>query len=420
MKDRRGGHEHEKYFGAYENRQDRLTTLPCSQYPSMGAEDMTDISEVRYARSSGDIDIAYQTVGHGPIDLVFVSGFTSHLDLNWEFPWYSWPVLLDGIARVIMFDKRGTGLSDRSLGFGSLADRADDVRAVMDATGVERAVLYGVSEGGPMAIVFAATYPQRVSKLMLYGTFARAKYAPDYPMGLSDEACEELVRFMGDNWGTGKAFGLVVQNAPDPEKAQQALARFERNACTRQMVVEIMRRNNEIDIRQLLPAISIPTLVMHNGDDPLIPVAVGRYLAEHIPGAQFVEGPGNFHATWNLAEMQWVAEAMFEFLGAPPVEREPDRILATFGGPARGIDCARAIRQSMRPLGLDIRAGLHTGEVELRGDDIGGIGVHIGARVAALAPAGEVWVSRTVKGLGRGVRDHVRGQGYAHSEGCHG
>jgi pimeloyl-ACP methyl ester carboxylesterase/class 3 adenylate cyclase len=419
---------------------------------------MADISPVRYARAADGIDIAYQTVGHGPIDLVFVSGFTSHLDLNWEFPWYNWPPQLDGFARVILFDKRGTGLSDRSLGFGSIADRSDDIRTVMDAVGSDKAVLWGVSEGGPMTILFAATYPQRVSSLIVYGSFAA------FPEG-ARETFAPVVEWMQENWGTGKAFGLIAQHAPDPVEAERLLARFERSACTRQMLGEILRRNFEIDIRSILPTITVPTLVLHNVHDPLVPFEYGRYLADNIPGAKFVEGPGNFHASWIESDMDWARAAIYEFVGAPRPEQEPDRVLATvlftdivhstertaslgdhrwremldrhdavartevaryhgqlvnttgdgvvatFDGPARGIRCAETIRKAVDGLGLEIRAGLHTGEVELRGEDITGLGVVIARRICDLASDGELLASRTVKDLvtGSGIAFADRG-----------
>jgi pimeloyl-ACP methyl ester carboxylesterase/class 3 adenylate cyclase len=420
---------------------------------------MADISEVRYARAADGIDIAYQTVGHGPIDLVFVSGFTSHLDLNWDFPWYNWPPQFDGFARVILFDKRGTGLSDRSLGFGSLADRSDDVRTVMDACGSEKAVLWGVSEGGPMTLLFAATYPQRVSSLIIYGSFAAL--SPDTP----PENFTPIIEWMQENWGTGKAFGLVAQNAPNTEEAERLLARFERSACTRQMMGEILRRNMEIDVRSILPTISVPTLVLHNVHDPLVPFEHGRYLAEHIPGAKFVEGPGYFHASWIPSDMDWARAAISEFVGAPRPEQEPDRVLATvlftdivhstertatmgdhrwrevldrhdlvakaevarhqghlvnttgdgvvatFDGPARGIRCAETIRKTVDGFGIGIRAGLHTGEVEMRGTDITGLGVVIARRICDLASDGELLASRTVKDLvtGSGIGFADRG-----------
>lgn len=404
--------------------------------------------KIQYARS-GDIDIAYQVIGNGSMDLVHVSGFVSHGDLLWDLPMYT--TLFNAFSefsRVIALDKRGTGLSDRSLGFGSAADRMDDIRAVMDAAGVDQAAIHGVSEGGPLALLFAATYPDRVSKLVVYGTFARMLWAPDYPIGqpmeFFDKSLELLTRF----WGTGHVMRYFIQNAPD--EAIPLLARYERSSCTPLMVEEIMRANIEIDIRSVLSAISVPTLVVHTTGDPVIPIENGRYLAENIPGAQFLELDGAHHGDWNgyniaseirefllgeaaapksdrllatvlftdivsstqrdveLGDRRWrtllddhdraVRAQVERFLGRI-VKTTGDGVLATFDGPARGIECARQLAKAVKPLGLDVRAGLHTGEIERRGDDIAGLGVVIARRVCDLAGSGEVLASRTVRDL---------------------
>jgi pimeloyl-ACP methyl ester carboxylesterase len=386
---------------------------------------MASGGDIRYARCAGGIDIAYKVMGDGPIDVVFVPGFVSHLDLLDDVPFYCNPVDdMARFARVVMFDKRGTGLSDRSLGFGSLADRMDDIRAVMDAAGVERAALFGIAEGGPLAILFAATYPNRVTKLCLYGTFARVAYDCDYQIGLPPEAREAGADYMSKNWGTGKGLNMIVQNIP-PE-AMPIIARYERNATTPKMVAEIMRSNFAIDVRSVLPAITVPTLVLHALGDPLVPIAVGRWLAAHIPSAEFVEVHGAFHGDWNtkglfpeaasflageapqsatdrmlatvlftdivsstetdvrVGDHRWrelldrhddVAKRRIARHRGRLVKTTGDGVLATFDGPARAITCAQEIALGAKPLGLDIRAGLHTGEVELRGDDITGLGV---------------------------------------------
>ena len=427
---------------------------------------MVEFSEVRYARSTGGIDIAYQTVGRGPIDLVFVCGFTSHLDLVWDLSFANWILGLDGVARIITFDKRGTGLSDRSLGFGSLAERADDIRAVMDASGVNRVALWGISEGGPMSILFAATYPDRVSHLIIYGCGARFSRAQDYPYGLPIEDMERVFDALVPTWGRGELLDMFIQDSPEGAEVKAAKARFERSACTPQMMREIMQRNIEIDVRPLLPAVSVPTLVMHNANDPLIIVEHGRYLAEHIPGAQYIEGTGNFHGTWDAAKLRWTIDAARHFLGATDAEspladrvlatvlftdivgstartasvgdhswRElldrhdqlarteihryqgrlvkttGDGVLATFDGPARAIGCARDLAKRSKILGLALRAGVHTGEVERRGDDIAGIGVVIARRICDIASDGELLTSRTVKDLvtGSGIVFDDRG-----------
>jgi pimeloyl-ACP methyl ester carboxylesterase len=305
------------------------TDVHVSQYPDR-EDTVTEISDVRYARSADGIDIAYQTVGHGPLDIVFVSGFISHLDFNWEFPWFSGLLAFDGFARIVMFDKRGTGLSDRSLGFGSVADRSDDIRAVMDAAGIERAALWGMSEGGPLSILFAATYPQRASHLILYGSGARFAPAPGYKGIDRWQTAEKAIAQFSEDWGTGRAYGLFIQDAPDTQETERALARFERNACTPQMVRQILRSNMDIDIRSMLPTINVPTLVLHNVGDPMVPVEIGRYLARHIPRARYLEGTGNCHGSWLPEHMFWIVPPIYDFLGGRLPEPAPlDRVLAT-------------------------------------------------------------------------------------------
>ena len=413
-------------------------------------------TDVRYARSGG-LSIAYQVLGQGPPDLVFIPGFISHLELNWESPLYR-PLMerISRFARLVIFDKRGTGLSDRSLGTGSVEDRMDDVRAVMDAAGVERAALFAVSEGGPLAMTFAATYPERVASLALYGTYARCTPDTDYPVGTPWEIVERFPAALERYWGTGRALRFVLQHAPETPETDAFLARFERNSCTPPAVAEIMRNNITIDVRAVLPLISCPTLVMHTTDDPLIPVTAGRWLGGAIEGARFAEFPGDFHVSWRGDDFAPEIDALEEFVvghpvdaGSGPIDRvlatvlftdivgsteqavslgdrrwrelldrhddlarrrigeyggrlvktTGDGVLATFDGPARAIRCATAMRDGSEPLGLAIRAGIHTGEVEVRQSDVGGVAVPLGARVSALAGPGEIHVSRTVKDL---------------------
>jgi pimeloyl-ACP methyl ester carboxylesterase len=421
--------------------------------------------ETRYAQS-GDLSIAYQVLGEGPIDVVFVSGFVSHQELEWEFEVANPMHRLVPHARLITFDKRGTGLSERTLGYGGAEDRMDDIRAVMDAAGSERAAVVGRSEGGPLAILFAATYPERTSALVLWNTYARGVRGPDYPEGLDPVQTKGFIDLVGANWGTGLAVEAFIGTADDDEQRRQ-LARFERNAATPKAAVEILTANVEIDVRTALPAVSAPTLVLHRRHDPVVPFRLGKYAAERIPGARMVELPGAFHSsradggdddavdlieefligrrserpavidrvlatvlfvdivdsTRRLAELgdhKW-RELLDAFRAALRRELERfrgrevntrgDDILATFDGPARAISCAQAIGAAARPLGIEVRAGLHTGEVELQGDDIAGIAVHIGARVAALAGAGEVLVTSTVRDLvaGSGIEFTERG-----------
>jgi pimeloyl-ACP methyl ester carboxylesterase len=413
-----------------------------------------EIPETQYAQS-GDLSIAYQVLGDSGPDVVFVSGFVSHQELSWEGPFRPPTHRLGECARLITFDKRGTGLSDRTLGFGSAEERMDDIRAVMDAAGSERAALVGLSEGGPLAILFTATYPERVSGLVLWETYARGLRADDYPMGLNPDRTAQLIDGVANAWGTGHGIGGFLGVSIESEDARRFMARFERNAATPKMVREILTRNVEIDVRGALGTISAPTLVIHRTGDPILPVRMGKYVADHIPGARFVELPGDFHASFEDDADEEVIDLIQEFVTGErarhdiPIDRvlatvlftdivastaraaelgdkrwrevlddfrtrvrrelerhrgrevntRGDDFLATFDGPGRAVRCAQAIAASARPLGLEVRSGLHTGEVELQGDDITGIAVHIGARVAALASGGEVLATSTVRDL---------------------
>jgi pimeloyl-ACP methyl ester carboxylesterase len=425
-----------------------------------------EMPETQYARS-GDLSIAYQAFGEGPIDIVFVSGFISHIEMQWEMP-LAMPVhALSRFGRLIMFDKRGTGLSDRDLGFGTPEDRMDDIRAVMDAESIERAAVIGLSEGAPLALLFAATYPQRVDALVLWASYARYLAADDYPIGTAGPEARRFIDWVGENWGKGHALESFIHIAPGDEETRRLVARYERNAATPKMAAEILRNNLEIDVRSALPAISARTLVLHRRRDPIVPFRFGQYVAEHIAGARFVELPGDFHFSSEpngedatvetivefltgeevrapahidrvlatvlfvdivdstkrvaaLGDQKW-RELLDRFRGA--VRRELERFrgrevntrgddfLATFDGPARAIACARAIEAAAKLLGVEVRAGLHTGEVELQGNDVAGMAVHIGARVAALANANEVLVTSTVRDLvlGSGIEFAPRG-----------
>jgi len=423
-----------------------------------------EVPEVRYAKS-GELSIAYQVFGQGDLDLVFVPGFVSHADLAWEIPVFSGVYRrLASFARVVTFDKRGTGLSDRTLGFGTVEDRMDDIRAVMDAAAVPRAAIFGISEGGPMALLFAATYPERVTALVLMGTFARILRAPDFPQGADPALIEAFVDGIAAGWGAGGALANFIANMPDSPASTAALARYERNATTPGMVQEILTQNVSIDVRAALPAVSAPTLVLHHAGDRVVPRRFGRDVAERIEGAQWVELPGDVHVDGSVGGEDDALDAIEAFLTGQTqravdadralktvffsdivgsteqaatvgdrrwhalldehdtaVRRELDRhdgtevkttgdgFLAVFDGPARAIRCAQAIVASSAVFGLRIRAGIHVGEVEIRGDDVAGLAVHIGSRVAALADADEVLVTRT-------VRDLVTGSGIAFSD----
>ncbi len=417
-----------------------------------------DVPETRYAQS-GELSIAYQVFGEGDFDLVFVPGFVSHCDLQWEMPLMRETLArLGSFARVITFDKRGTGLSDRTLGFGTAEDRMDDIRAVMDAAESERAALVGISEGGPLVALFAATYPERTTALVPWGTFARVLAAPDFPIGIDPGGVELFLETVSGVWGSGKAIRFFIRDIPDDPETNALLARYERSATTPTMAREILRRNIEIDVRSVLPAVSASTLVLHRSGDRIVPVACGRYLADHIADARFVELPGKWHLNGAPGGEQDALDVIEEFLTGRRHEAEVhidrvlktvlftdivgsteqaaalgdrrwkelldthddvirrqlgrfrgeevnttgDGFLAAFDGPGRAIECARTIAENARDVGLEVRAGVHTGECELRGDNLAGIAVHIGARVASLAGAGEVLVTSTVRDLVQG------------------
>ena len=415
---------------------------------------MLELPETRYAKS-GDVNIAYQVVGNGPFDLIHVPPFVSNLELQWEDPVERrYFVRLASFSRLIMFDKRGTGLSDR-VAVATLEERMDDLRAVMDAVGSQRAAIYGGSEGGALSVLFATPYPERVSALVLYGAYPRMTWAPDYPDGVPDDMWVEGVRDLEENWGRGQEGGLplwaLTPGRADDPAWRRAHGRWERLSASPGAAVAIQEMIRGLDVRHLLPAIRVPTLVVYRTADAAH-AAGSRYLGAHIPGAKVVELPGDEYFPY-LGDQDAIVDEIEEFLtGVRPVPapdralatvlftdivsstqraaalgddawtrtldnhdalitREVERhrgrkinptgdgILATFDGPARAVRCAQAICDGIRPLGIDVRAGLHTGEIELRGDDIGGIAVHIGQRVSALAGPGEVLVSSTVKDL---------------------
>jgi pimeloyl-ACP methyl ester carboxylesterase len=417
--------------------------------------------EVRYAQS-GDLNVAYRVLGNGPLDLVWVPNWVSNVD------WIDEPVFerffgrIGAFARVIVFDRRGTGLSDPSIGAPTLEERMDDIRAVMDAAGSERAALFGYSEGGPMASLFAASHPDRISALILFGSYAKTTATDDYPWGPATTD-GRWGRMIG-NWGTGKNLAEWVPSAEEDPAIQAWWGRYERNAVSPGALLEILRLNAEIDIRDVLPAIRVPTLVLHRTADRTIAVENSRYLAEHIPGARLVELPGADHSVI-FGDSDAVAAEMEEFLTGAREAHEPDRVLATvlftdivgstqhlhrlgdrrysdllsrhhglirrelqrfrgrevktigdgflatFDGPARAIRAAHEITRCVRELGVEVRCGLHTGECEVLGDDVGGIAVHIAARVTDAAEPSEVLVSSTVKDLVVGSGLHFADRG---------
>jgi class 3 adenylate cyclase/pimeloyl-ACP methyl ester carboxylesterase len=415
--------------------------------------------ETRYAKS-GDVHIAYQVLGGGPLDLVFVPGAITNLDLLWENPrQVRFNVRLAAFSRLIRFDKRGTGLSDRSSGIATLEERMDDVRAVMDAVGSQRAAVLGSSEGGAMAILFAATYPERTRALVLYATFAQYPGLVRAP-GQLEAAIARIER----NWGTGDSLRRMAPSLAHDRDAMRAWARFERLSASPATLIALRQMNWDIDIRHVLPVIRVPTLVLHRSGDLAISVEAGRYLGEHIPGAKYVELPGSDHFPF-AGDSERLVDEIEEFLTGSRSEAEPDRVLvtvlftdivdstrraaelgdrdwrrlldrhdemarqeiarfrgravkslgdgflATFDGPARAVRCAAAIAERVRPLGIAVRSGLHTGEIELMPEDIAGIAVHTAARVSELAQSGEVLVSSTVRDLvaGSGLQFQDRG-----------
>ena len=424
---------------------------------------MSEVPETRYAKS-GDVHIAYQVLGTGSLDLVYVPGFVSHLEHQWQNPrWAHMLRRLAGFSRLIMFDKPGTGLSDRLAGIPTLEQRMDDVRAVMDAVGSERAAFFGISEGGPMSILFAATHPQRTSALILYGTYARRMWAPDHPWGRTEADMRVILERMERDWGKDANLNLWAPSVAKNEEIGRAVATYQRLAASPGAALTILRLTTEIDVRHVLPVIGVPTLVMHRTGDRVTRVEQGRYLSEHIPGSKFVELPGEDHIPWvgngdalideveefltgirpadtdrvlatilftdivgsteralALGDRRW-RELLEQYYGVArrellrfrgrEIDTAGDGLFAAFDGPARAIRCACRIREELRPLDLEIRSGLHAGECEVVGEKIGGIAVHIGARVAAAAAPGEVLVSNTVKDLvaGAGIGFKERG-----------
>ncbi len=405
------------------------------------------VPETRYARS-GDVRIAYQVVGNGPLDLIFVPGFISNLDLAWDEPNRAhFFTRLAAFRRLILFDKRGTGLSDRVGNVPTLEERMDDVRAVMDAAGSNRAALVGISEGGAMSMLFAASYPDRTDALVLYGSYG---HFPTWV--LPPDKFEAFIEVVERDWGTGATLRFFAPTKAQDENAIRSWARFERLGASPTAVVQLMRMNRDIDIRHVLPAIRVPTLILHRSGDTRVNVGAGRYLGSNISGAKYIELPGLDHVPW-LGDVDRLADEIEEFLTGSRPEIEPDRVLATvlftdivdstkrarelgdrrwralldqhdriarveidrfrgrevktlgdgflvtFDGPARAVRCGVAISDAVRPLDLHVRAGVHTGEIEMKPDDIGGIAVHIAARICALAGAGEVLVSGTVRDL---------------------
>jgi class 3 adenylate cyclase len=421
--------------------------------------------EVQYTRLGGSM-IAYQTFGEGPPDLAVVAGIASHIDAELDYqPSVRIYERLASFSRVIRFDRRGSGASD-PLGTDApptWEDWSEDLRAVLDAAVAERAAVWARLDGGPMALIFAATYPERTTALILWNTTARWKAAEDYPFGLSVEATDNMIEFLAARWGSESMAALVDPTMGVEQQHRRWVARTSRASVTPQGMRALYRTRFEIDARAVLPLIQVPTLILHRRDSPYIPIEHGRYLAEHIPGARLVEIPGR-DLSWiegyeaicdeieefltgirrapasdrvlatvlftdivdstkraeALGDRRWrelldshdeTARAGIDRFGGRFIKSTGDGVLATFDGPGKAIRCASDLVEAIRSIGLEIRAGLHTGEVEVRGTDVGGIAVHIGARVVSLAAPSEVLVSRTVTDLvaGSGIDFDDRG-----------
>ncbi|MGE0499554.1 MAG: adenylate/guanylate cyclase domain-containing protein [Rhizobiaceae bacterium] len=403
--------------------------------------------KTRYARS-GEYHIAYQTYGQGP-DIVMVPGFVSHIENYWDEPrLVAWLEALGRFARITLFDKRGTGLSDRVAHVPSMDERMDDVRAVMDAGGIDRAALLGISEGGSLSTFFAASHPDRVQSLTLYGAFARFfHWLP------TEEAFGQFLGYIQEHWGSGASLGMFAPSQSADEALQQWWGRFERLGASPSAATALMRMNREIEITGILSSVRVPTLIIHRTGDAVINVAAAHELAAGIEGARLIEHPGTDHLWFldglgerilsevremvtgerhdafvdrvlatvlftdivdstsraaSMGDVRWralldahdrtVRQELSRFRGNE-VKSLGDGFLATFDGPARAIRCAVSISQALKNIGVPARAGLHTGEVEITDTDVRGIAVHLASRVAGTGGAGDVVVSRTVKDL---------------------
>jgi class 3 adenylate cyclase len=417
---------------------------------------------VSYAKS-GDVNVAYEITGGGPFEVVLVAGFFSHLEIGWEHPDHAaFLERLGSFARLIRFDKRGTGLSDRTVGLPDLETRMDDVRAVMDAAGSERAALFGYSEGGPMSVLFAATHPERTRALVLYGSYAKRIRTDDYPWAPTWPERQATAAELEAHWGENVDLSTMWPHADAADAAW--FQRMARASLSPAAARDLILMNSQVDVRDLLPAVRCPTLVLHRTGELDSRVEEGRYIADHIPGARFVELPGDVHVPWVDADQ--ILDPIQEFLtgvrpatlggrvlatilftdivgstdrvrelgdagwsrllrahhaavrrelpqyGGIEVDTAGDGFLARFDGPARAIRCGLAIRDALRALGIEIRVAVHTGEVERSPEGIRGIAVHLAARMLSVADPGEVLVSQTTRDLveGSGIVFADRGE----------
>lgn len=421
--------------------------------------------ETRYAKS-GDVSIAYQVLGKGQPDLVYVMGWVSNIEYYWQEPLMNrFLRKLSSFSRLIVFDKRGTGLSDKVAELPTLEQRMDDVRAVMDAAGSEKAALFGVSEGGPMSALFAATYPERTKALILYGSYAKRQWSPDYPWAPTPEQREVFYNAIRTGWGGVVDLETLAPSMMKNERFKKWWSAYLRHSASPADALALAKMNTQIDITHILPAIHVPTLIMHRTHDLDISVEGSRFMAGRIPNAKYVELPGEDHLLW-VGNSQKIINEIEIFLTGELHSIDPDRVLVTclftdivsstetaqtlgnerwrdllqqhndivrnqlilhkgreikttgdgflltFDGPVRAVKCAAAIKDHLQVLGLEIRAGLHTGECELIENDISGIAVHIASRVMSQAIPGEILVSGTVKELtaGSGIGFEPKGK----------
>jgi pimeloyl-ACP methyl ester carboxylesterase len=428
---------------------------------------MSRTPKVEYVTADDGAHIAYQVVGDGSRDLVFIPGWISNLDLLWDNPiQVEFLGRLAAFSRLILLDKRGTGLSDPIARYAppTLERRMDDVRAVMDAVGSSEAAFLGGSEGGPTSILFAATYPSRTVALILFGAYARHLWAPDYRIGLPEAELEEMCRLVEEHWGEAPILDRLMPGLTEVPEAVADWGRFERLSASPATAGALLRMAFEGDVRAVLSAVTVPTLILHRTDDRMVPVEHGRYLAEHMPNSRFVELPGAEHIFWDITDR--IADEVELFLTGEQTSPEHDRQLATvlftdivgsteqaaqmgdqrwrqilneldevmagqvqrfrgrlvkstgdghlatFDGPGRAIGCATSLNQRVARFGIEMRSGLHTGEIELRGEDVGGIAVHVAARVMAYARPRETLVSAAVPPLvlGSGIEFDERGE----------
>jgi class 3 adenylate cyclase len=427
---------------------------------------VSEIPETRYALTDDGVHVAYQVLGHAARDVVLVAGFVTHVEIAWEDPHIArFRRRLASFTRLLLFDKRGVGVSDRVSAVPTLEQRMDDVRAVMDGAGSDRAVLFGVSEGAPLSILFAATHPQRTEALILFGGMARSTWAPDYPWAAPAEAILEAAGLIEPGFFAGEDMEIWAPSLAEDERAKERLGRYRRSGVSPGSLAQLYMMFLDVDVRAVLQSVRVPTLVLHRRGDRVVNRRAGKWLAEQIPGARFVELAGLDHLPWygdsdagldeveefltgvrhssesdrqlatvlftdivdstqrasSMGDRAWrdlldlhddIVRVRLERHRGREVKTTGDGFLATFDGPARAIRCTMDLVAALGDAGIPIRAGLHAGEIEARGDDVGGIAVHIASRVEAEAQPGEVLVSRTVRDLvaGSGIGFVDRGE----------